>query len=117
MKLTEKAVVQIKQVMNEQNFDLDKTYIRVGILGQSCSGTVYSLSLDDSFDEIQDDLLNQDDVKIVNNKEITESLSPVVIDFKDEENKKGFIFINPLQVVTGGCGSGGCGSGTCSSKS
>lgn len=113
LKLTEKAIAQIKQIMNEQKFDMEKTYIRVGILGQNCSGTVYSFYLDDSFNESVDDLISQDEIKVVFGKDSTEQLAPVTIDYKEENDKKGFVFSNPLQVLTGGCSSGGCSGGTC----
>jgi iron-sulfur cluster assembly accessory protein len=116
-KLTEKAVEKIKAILAEQNMPLDKTYVRVGIRGKSCSGTVYSFSLDEEYDTFYDDVISQDGLNLVHNKQFAEDLATIEIDYKETEDKKGFVFDdkNPLKVMSGGCGGGGCGGGGCHS--
>lgn len=118
IKLTEKAISQIKQVIIEQNMPADKTYVRVGLQGMSCSGPAYAFGLDDKYDAEVDDISVQEGLSVVNRKEFAEYLSQVTVDYKDEADKKGFTFknTNPLQVLKneGGCGSGGCCGGGCS---
>lgn len=117
IKLTEKAVSQIKQVLAEQNMQVDKTYVRAGLQGMSCSGPAYAFGLDDKYDADLDDISIQQGLSVVNRKEFANYLSQVTVDYKDDADKKGFTFknTNPLQVLNneGGCGSGGCGSGGC----
>jgi iron-sulfur cluster assembly protein len=121
LKLTDKAVGQIKEIIASQNMSLDTTNVRVGIRGKSCSGPVYAFGLDEETDPEHDELIVQDGVKIVHHKQFADDLSGVTIDFKEADDKRGFTFSNPLQVLGGcssggGCGSGGggCGSGGCS---
>jgi len=110
LKLTDKAVGQIKEIIASQNMSLDTTNVRVGIRGKSCSGPVYAFGLDEETDPEHDELIVQDGVKIVHHKQFADDLSGVTIDFKEADDKRGFTFSNPLQVL-GGCSSGGCGSG------
>lgn len=112
--LTEKAVSQIKQVLAEQNMPIDKTYVRAGLQGMSCSGPAYAFGLDDKYDAELDDISLQEGLSVVNRKEFATYLSQVTVDYKDDADKKGFTFknMNPLQVLNseGSCSSGGCGS-------
>jgi Fe-S cluster assembly iron-binding protein IscA len=98
--------------------EIDKTYVRVGINGMTCSGPAYAFGFDDEFSEEVDDLAVQGGLSVVNSKMFSERLSFVEIDYKDESGANGFAFknTNPLQVMAdsvGGCGSGGgcCGGG------
>jgi len=112
LKLTDKAIVQIKEIIATQNMSLETTAVRVGIRGKSCSGSVYAFGLDEEeIDPEYNELQVQDGLKIVYNKEFEDDLKNVTVDLKEAEDKRGFTFTNPLQVLSGGCGSGGCGSG------
>lgn len=117
-KLTEKAIEQIKKVLTENSMDAEKTYVRVGVR-YSCSGPAYAFGFDDEYLDEVDALNVQDGLKIVNQKEFSDHLSLIEIDYVDNE-KKGFTFRNTdpssLPVLEGGCGSGGCcGGGGCQS--
>jgi iron-sulfur cluster assembly accessory protein len=116
LKLTDNAIRQIKEVIASQNMSLDLTNVRVGIRGKSCSGPVYAFGLDEEVDLEQDEVSIQDGVKVVHHKQFTDDLNNVTVDFKEVEDRRGFTFSNPLQVL-GGCGTGGCGSGGCGSSS
>ena len=111
VKLTTKAVEKIKQIMVEQG-STDETSLRVGIKGKSCSGPVYSFSLDEEYHTFYDDIIEQDGLRIVHNKQFVDDLDGIVIDYLETEDKRGFAFKNenPFNIITtGGCGS--CGSG------
>lgn len=110
IKLTDSAIVQIKEVIASQNISLDATNVRVGIQGKSCSGPVYAFGLDENSNLEQDELILQDGVQIVYDKRFTNDLNGITIDFKNTENQSGFTFSNPLQVLGEGgcCGGGGC---------
>lgn len=111
--LTQKAIEKIKKVLEENSMDAQKTYVRVGINGMSCSGPAYAFGFDDEFSDETDDLTVQDGLSVVNNKMYSEYLASVEIDYKDESGANGFAFknTNPLQVLADGCSGGGCGSG------
>lgn len=123
--LTDKAIAKIKQILIEQNMDAEKTYVRVGIQGMSCSGPSYAFGLDESFDSAIDEVSLQDGLSVVNKKEYGVYLAETTVDYKEEDGRQGFTFknMNPLKVLnsdgcnTGGCGSGGgcCGGGGCGS--
>jgi len=115
IKLTEKAVSKIKEIITTQDMPLDKTCVRVGIRGQSCSGPAYAFGLDEEYDTVYDEVIEQDGLKVVHNKQYEEALQFVEVDYHETEEKKGFTFkdANPMKLLGGGCGSGGCGSGGC----
>lgn len=120
-KLTGKAVAQIKKVLLENGMDVEKTFVRVGIKGMSCSGPSYAFGFDDEFFQETDNLSSQDGLSVVNSKEFGDYLAHIEIDYVENESEKsGFTFrnTNPLQVMAdgaNGCGSGGgcCGGGGC----
>lgn len=113
IKLTVDAISQIKEVMESQGVPLETTNVRIGVRGKSCSGTVYAFGLDDEADPEVDEISVQDGLKVVHGKQFTSDLDKVTVDFKEVDGKRGFIFSNPLQVLSseGGCCGGGCGSG------
>lgn len=113
LKLTEKAVSKIKEIITAQEMPLDTTCVRVGIRGQSCSGPAYAFGLDEEYDTFYDDVIEQDGLKVVHNKAYADPLQFVLVDYHETEEKQGFTFkdTNPLKVMSGGCGS--CGSGGC----
>ena len=116
VKLTDVAMAKIKEILSKADLSVETTYIRVGIRGQSCSGPVYNFALDEEYDEEYDVLSKQDDVNIVFEKEFSEPLNGIIVDYKSSERGEGFVLTNPLQILSsGGCGS--CGSsGGCSSE-
>ena len=120
IKLTENAVREIKQIVSSQEMDIDKTFVRIGIQSMGCSGPSYAFGLDEDTDE-QDVLLEQDSIKIVYDKEYSDLLSNITIDYATLEDASGFVFNNPLKVLKSGCNSGSsnsggcCGGGSCSS--
>jgi len=116
MNITENAAKEIHKILISKDKSPENTYLRVGIAGVSCSGPVYSFSLDQNFDEANDNLVEQNGLRLVVEKTHTQALESITIDYAEIEDRKGFTFTNPLAVLGGGCGSGGCGSGGCSSR-
>ena len=115
IKLTEKAVSKIKEIIASQDMPAETTVVRVGIRGQSCSGPAYAFGLDEQYDTVLDEVIDQDGLKVVHSKQYEDVLQFVEVDFHETEEKKGFTFkdTNPMKLLSGGCGSGGCGSGGC----
>jgi iron-sulfur cluster assembly protein len=118
IKLTEVAVEQIKDIAINQNVELDKSYVRVGIQGRSCSGNVYAFGFDDEVTS-NDEINEHNGIRLIHDKKYSSDLKNIIIDFKDFGDTKGFTFKNPLQLIeeenSGGCSSGGgcCGGGKC----
>lgn len=112
--LTETAANQIKSIMEEHKMESDKTYVRIGILGQSCSGLNYNFGFDDELTD-SDEIFEQSGLKVIHDKKYSDYLKEVVVDFKEINDQKGFTFENSTVIEscsTGGggcCGGGGCG--------
>lgn len=104
--LTEKAVKEIKHIMQDQSMDPEKTYVRAGIRGGGCAGFQNLFTLDETYNEEKDVLKMQDDLKIVVDKKSLLYLENATVDFHDEDlNKRGFSFSNSISKGTCGCGS------------
>lgn len=102
-KLTERAVKEIKHIMEDQ--ELKDNYVRAGVRGGGCSGFQHLFTLDEEYKEGKDTLIEQDGLKIVIDNKSALYLDGTTVDFHDELNKRGFSFSNPNAKTTCGCGS------------
>ncbi len=100
--LTNKAVQQIKNIMEQEN--LANHYLRIGVKGGGCSGMTYTMSFDSQLKE-SDQLLEQGQVKVVVDSKSMVYLIGTTIDFTDGLNGSGFVFQNPNAARSCGCGS------------
>ncbi|HEX2788523.1 MAG TPA: iron-sulfur cluster assembly accessory protein [Ignavibacteria bacterium] len=101
--VTEKAVSEIKKIMQENN--VPEGYgLRVGIKGGGCSGMTYTLGFD-AETRTGDNILEFDGVKIYIDMKSNLYLNGTEIDYTDGLNGKGFVFNNPNAKKTCGCGS------------
>ncbi len=102
MKLTEKAAVQTKKIMEEQ--EIKDYHLRVKITAGGCSGHSYSLNFDDQIDSDKDDVEVQHGINLVIDKKSALYLDEVTLDWKDDDlGNMGFDFINPAATRTCGC--------------
>lgn len=108
LKLSEAAVNKIKSIFTEQNVSSETTYLRVGIKGHSCSGPVYAFYLDEEYAQEDDELILQNEIKIICDKEYVSEFSGITINYHEKDGKTGFSFDNPLKVVSGCCGGKTC---------
>ena len=100
--ITEKALKQVKQVMNENN--IPKEYsLRVSVKGGGCSGFTYNLGFDGE-EKDGDTIFEKEDFKILVDGKSLFYLMGTELDFSDGLNGKGFIFNNPNASKTCGCG-------------
>lgn len=103
IKLTEKAVSEVKKIM-EQNSIPDTYGLRVGVKGGGCSGLSYTLGFDaDKRDG--DKVIEQDGVRMFIDGKSLFYLMGTELDFTDGLNGRGFVFNNPQAAKTCGCGS------------
>ena len=102
IRITEKAVVQIKNIMKENK--VPENYgLRVGVKGGGCSGLSYTLGFDGESRE-GDTIIEENGVKLFVDGKSLFYLSGTELDFTDGLNGRGFIFNNPNAVKTCGCG-------------
>jgi iron-sulfur cluster assembly protein len=103
--VTEKAISEIKRIIQEQNLEQDKVALRVRVLGGGCSGFQTKLDLDEVFDENKDNLFETDGVRVAVDKRSALYLEGASVDFHDALDKRGFVVSNPNAKTTCGCGS------------
>jgi iron-sulfur cluster assembly accessory protein len=98
---TEKAVMEIKRLMNEPGFDQSQ-HLRVGVKGGGCSGLTYVLGFDER--SADDDQFEVAGLQFLMNKSHGIYLMGMEIDWQDGLNARGFVFNNPNASKTCGCG-------------
>ncbi len=100
--ITEKAVKEIKRIMEENKITQDFG-LRIGVKGGGCSGLTYSLGFDTETRD-GDMIIEQNGVKLFVDGKSLFYLSGTELDFSDGLNGKGFIFNNPNATKSCGCG-------------
>ena len=100
--LTEKAITEVKRLINEPGFDQD-SFLRVGVKGGGCSGLSYVLGFDKK--EADDELYEIEGIPVIVKKAHGMYLQGMEVDFEHGLNARGFTFNNPNANTTCGCGS------------
>ena len=102
MILTERAVLQVKEVIAEQK--LDGHYLTVRVVPAGCSGLGYDLNL--VKETKQGDIVwTQDGVMIATDVMSTQYLKGTQVDYVKTDTSAGFKFENPNAKSSCGCGS------------
>ena len=104
LKLTEKAVKEVKHIMKEQDMDNGNHFLRLGVKGGGCSGFSYALDITEEKTD-KDEEFEFEGVKVVVDPNSYMYLNEVTLDFKDELTGRGFVFENPASSGSCGCGS------------
>ncbi len=81
----------------------NKQFVRVGVETGGCSGLSYKLDFDNTKND-EDELLEDNDIKLLINKKSFLYLVGTTLEFSDGLNGKGFVFNNPNASRTCGCG-------------
>ena len=79
-----------------------KQFVRVGVESGGCSGLSYKLDFDDKKND--DELIEDNGIKLLVNKKSFLYLVGTTLEFSDGLNGKGFVFNNPNANRTCGCG-------------
>ncbi len=103
IKLTEKAVIEIRRI-KEQNNIPESHNLRVGVKGGGCSGFSYVLGFD-SETRKGDQIFEIHGIKVAVDPKSLFHISGTELDFSDGLNGRGFVFNNPKATKTCGCGS------------
>jgi iron-sulfur cluster assembly protein len=99
--LTATAAGKVKEIMEkEEKADWN---LRMGVRGGGCSGMNYVLGFDNKTSE-DDQIFEQDGVKLVCDMKSYLYLNGTEIDFTEGLNGTGFVFKNPNAQKSCGCG-------------
>lgn len=107
IKLTDRAISEVKQVMAEQGFDPAEYVLEVGVIGGGCSGFTFKMQFREKT-EVDEKLFvpfNFGGVDTVVGKKAILYLDGTTVDFHEDLNKRGFTFDNPQSTGKCGCGS------------
>lgn len=102
--VTEKAVHEVRRIIEEQNYSSD-VMLRVGVSGGGCSGLSYSLTFENQMNEDEDDVLDFHGLKVVVDEKSSHYLNGTSVDFYEGLERRGFVFNNPNATKSCGCGS------------
>jgi iron-sulfur cluster assembly protein len=114
--LTEKAATELRELMVSQ--DKATAALRVWVAGGGCSGLSYGMALDDGEPEADDQVYEQDGLKIFVDQLSLQYMTGAAVDYVDDVMGGGFKIDNPNAQSSCGCGNsfstegGGCGTGT-----
>ena len=101
--LTAKALVEVKNIMQEKNVP-EEYGLRVGVQGGGCSGMSYLLGFDKPKET--DEIFHlEEGVDLIMDKKHAMYVLGMQVDFQDGLNARGFTFTNPQAKSTCGCGS------------
>lgn len=103
--VTDKAISEVKRIIQEQGLEQDKVALRVRVQGGGCSGFTTKLDLDEAWSEERDNVFTTDGVKVAIDKRSALYLDGASVDYHEDLNKRGFIVNNPNARTTCGCGS------------
>ncbi|MBX3120310.1 MAG: iron-sulfur cluster assembly accessory protein [Fimbriimonadaceae bacterium] len=123
--LTPRAVTELKDLISTQ--EKTDAALRVWVAGGGCSGLSYGMALDSETPDAEDQVFEQDGIKIFIDALSLNYMDGASVDYVDEQLGGGFKIENPNAVSSCGCGSsfktedsegaaaGGCGSCGCKS--
>ena len=99
--LTEKAIQQVKTLLEREN--LSGYGLRVSVVGGGCSGFSYGLDFEKE-EKPGDTVLEMDGLKVYVNSDCAQHIKQTVIDYVIALHGGGFKFTNPNATGTCGCG-------------
>ena len=102
LSVTSKATDQIKKIMSCAPKGMDSLVI--GIDKSGCSGYSYKLDFGNSSDLKNFEIIDQDGAKILIDPKATMFLLGSIMDFRQDKLSSRFVFDNPNEQSTCGCG-------------
>lgn len=82
----------------------DGQFLRVSVVPGGCSGMTYSASIDGTMHEGDQQVHEQDKVRVIADAASVPHLDGLSIDYSDDLVQSGFRFKNPNAVKSCGCG-------------
>ena len=102
LSITSDAAVQLKKIMSSAPDGMDSVVI--GIDNSGCSGYSYKLDFGNSSELKDYDTVNQDGAKVLIDPKATMFLLGSVMDYRTDKLASRFVFDNPNEKSTCGCG-------------
>ena len=106
LEVTEVAIDKLKGIMKEQGEEA--AALRVIVIGMSCSGPQYTLTLDREQSE-DDTVITSDGLRLLLDPDTAGIIEGSKIDYVEELSRSGFTISNPNAPTGGGCGNPNCG--------
>lgn len=103
IKVSEKAKKKVVELMQEDGFNPQTDFIRVGVKSGGCSGLSYDLKFDNQTKE-EDKIFEDNGIKIIVDKKSFLYLVGTTLEYSGGLNGSGFVFNNPNANRTCGCG-------------
>ncbi len=102
LSITSKATEQIKKIMSSAPDGMDSVII--GIDKSGCSGYAYKLDFGNSSDFKNFEIIDQDGTKVLIDPKATMFLLGSIMDYREDKLASRFVFDNPNEKSTCGCG-------------
>ena len=102
LSITSKAVQQIKKIMSSAPDGMDSVII--GVDKSGCSGYAYKLDFGNSSDFKNFEIIDQDGAKVLIDPKATMFLLGSIMDYREDQLSSRFVFDNPNEKSTCGCG-------------
>lgn len=106
IKVTNKAVSEIRRIVDEQPSSSEDLGLRIGVKKGGCSGMSYTMDFDRAGTE--DQVIEQDGIRLLCDEESFRFLDGLTLDFHDGLMGRGFKFDNPNARKTCSCGESFC---------
>ena len=101
IKLSENAVVRIKEIMSSA--DSNAIAVRVGVKSGGCAGLSYVMEYADDI-KPNEEIIDQKGVKVLIDPKAIMYLLGTEMDYKKEKFSSQFVFKNPNETERCGCG-------------
>ena len=102
LSITSNATAQIKKIMSNAPSGMDSVVI--GVDKSGCSGYAYKLDFGKSSDFKNFEIIHQDGAKVLIDPKATMFLLGSVMDYREDKLASRFVFDNPNEKSTCGCG-------------
>ena len=102
LSITTKATEQIKKIMSSAPDGMDSVII--GVDKSGCSGYAYKLDFGNSSDFKNFEIIDQDGTKVLIDPKATMFLLGSIMDYREDKLASRFVFDNPNEKSTCGCG-------------
>ncbi len=103
IKVSDIAKKKVVELMQDDGFNPDNDFVRVGVKSGGCSGLSYDLKFDK--EKAEDDKVFEDNgVRIIVDKKSFLYLVGTTLEYSGGLNGTGFVFNNPNASRTCGCG-------------
>lgn len=103
IKVSDIAKKKVVSLMEDEGFNYENDFVRVGVKSGGCSGLSYDLKFDN--EKADDDKVFEDNgVRIIVDKKSFLYLVGTTLEYSGGLNGTGFVFNNPNASRTCGCG-------------